>query len=360
MDVSFLFENALFAPLMAFLAVVVLVPVVKVFAPALGLMDQPDSRKVHVGAVPLIGGLVVFPVFIVLSLVLGTGVSDWPLYAALAVLLITGAVDDRVELLSWTKFGMQFLAAFLIVVPGGAQIYQLGDVFGFGDLGLGYISVPFSIVAVVLLINAINLMDGLDGLAGGIVLVMLGWMAYACMGSGSVHGIEIALLMGGLAGFLFYNMRSPWRRRAMVFMGDAGSMCLGLMVAWFAIKLSPEGARIIEPMSVAWVFAVPIWDECAQFYRRVKEGRHPFSADRGHFHHHFIRAGFSDGWAVWSILVIVFVTGAIGVLGHQFGVPMIVLSVSWIVLILAHMAFSRDLDRYTRLIGRLKALGQKV
>jgi UDP-GlcNAc:undecaprenyl-phosphate GlcNAc-1-phosphate transferase len=359
MNISVLLENALFAPLAAFVAVILLVPVLKVFAPALGLMDRPNSRKVHVGDVPLIGGLVVFPVFIVLSLLLGAGISDWPLYAALMVLLVTGAVDDRVALASWTKFGMQFLAAFLIVVPGGAQLFQLGDLFGFGDVGLGFMSLPFSIVSVVLIINAINLMDGLDGLAGSIVFVMLGWMLYVV--PDGVYWVEIALLMAAVAGFLFYNMRSPFRKRAMIFMGDAGSMCLGLMIAWFAIKISPQEARVLEPISVAWILALPVWDECAQFYRRVKEGRHPFSADRGHFHHHFIRAGFSDGWAVWSIVLIVFVTGAFGVLGPQFGVPFIVLTLLWMALIIAHIAFSRDLDNYTRVIGGVKRLlGKKV
>ena len=340
-------------PVSAFIVVAVFILPMKYAAPYFGLMDQPGGRKQHDGATPLIGGLVLFPVFIAVSVIQGDTLSThWPLYGALLLLLITGVVDDKLHLHSFIKFAMQFLAAFLIVVPGGAIIHQLGDLFGFGDVGLDVIAIPFSIVSVVLLINAINLMDGLDGLAGGAAFVILGWMLFA--GADSNFGPSLTILMAAVAGFLVHNMRSPIRKKASIFMGDAGSMCLGLMVGWYAIKLSPEGARYIEPMAVAWVLALPIWDECAQFYRRVCEGRHPFSPDRGHFHHHFIRADIPAGKAVVMILGLVFLTGAIGVLGVQAGIPLAVLTLVWIAGILGHMVFSKNLARYTRLLQILK------
>src|SRR5690606_15367016 len=101
--------------------------------------------------------------------------------------------------------------------------------------------------------------------------------------------------MGALAGFLVYNLRTPLRKQAAVFMGDAGSMALGLVVAWFAMSLAQEPHVVFAPISVAWILALPIIDICAQFNRRVREGRHPFSPDRGHFHHHFRHAGISSG-----------------------------------------------------------------
>lgn len=349
-------DSSLFFPVCAFLAVILLVLPLKILAPRLGLVDRPGGRKKHDGDIPLIGGVVVIPVFIAVSVLIGDGfLTHWPLYSALILLLLTGIIDDRVHLPAFVKFGLQFVAAGLIVIPGGAQLYQLGNLFGLGDVGLALISLPFSVVAVVLLINAINLMDGLDGLAGGTVFVILGWMLFACLAFGeAVYAPSLMVLIGALAGFLFYNMRSPFRKHASIFMGDAGSMSLGLLIAWYAIQLSPENVRIIEPMSVAWVLAVPIWDECAQFYRRVKEGRHPFSADRGHFHHHFIRAGFTPGQATSIILAIVFVMGAIGVLGLKVGVPLPVLTIVWIAGLLAHIAFSRNTDNYLNLIQKIR------
>lgn len=338
----------------AFFVVVALVPLVMRLAVRVGLTDTPGGRKDHVGEVPLIGGLVIFPVFIGVSMLAGESfAAQWPLYAALVVLLVTGAVDDRVGLHSLVKFGMQFVAAILVVCFGGAELQQLGDLFGLGDFGLGVVSFPFSVVAVVLLINAINLMDGLDGLAGGVSFVILGWFLAAClMAGGGGFSLSLVILMAALAGFLVYNMRSPLRKKASIFLGDAGSMSLGLMIGWYAIHLSHEGARVLEPMSVAWVMALPIWDECAQFYRRVREGRHPFSPDRGHFHHHLLQAGCTPERSVSIILGIMVLTGVVGIVSLKVGVPLLAVTVVWIIGILAHMAVSKDLERYPLLIRK--------
>lgn len=354
-----MFEHISSLPLLfalaAFVAVSVLIPPMRKLAKKIGHTDKPGGRKEHVGQVPLIGGLVIFPVFIVVSALASGGFSTlWPLYSALVLLLATGAIDDRVHLRSWTKFAMQFIAAFLIVIPGGAEIHELGNLFGLGPVGLGPVWLPFSVVSVVLLINALNLMDGLDGLAGGAGLIMLFWFLIGCLLVGDqIYAPSILILMAALAGFLIYNMRNPMRRKASVFLGDAGSMCLGLMVAWYAIQLSPVNGRILEPMSVAWILAIPIWDECAQFYRRVREGRHPFSPDRGHFHHHFINAGFSAGKAVSMILGMILLSGFVGIVSLKVGVPVLALTVVWIMGILTHMFLSKDLEKYPSLISTL-------
>ena len=341
----------IFSFLISFLAVVVLIPLARKVAKRSGLVDTPGGRKDHEGEMPLVGGLVIVPVFIVVNMLLGTGFSaSWPLYAGLVLLLITGVLDDRFHIRAGIKFMVQGLVALLVVVPGGVVIHQLGNLFGLGDFGLGFMAIPFSLACVMLVINAINLMDGLDGLAGGVSFVILGWFALAGF---SVHTPQILLLLGALAGFLVYNMRSPLRRKACVFLGDAGSMCLGLIIAWYAIKLSMPTARVIEPMGVAWVLALPIWDECAQFYRRVREGRHPFSPDRGHFHHHFIQAGFTPGQSVSMILGIMVLSGFVGIVSLNIGVPLVMLTVVWIIGILAHMAASKDLETYPALISKI-------
>ena len=332
----------------AFAAAGLLIPVFLRFAPALKLVDQPGGRKVHEGAVPLIGGLVIFPVFIIGALLAGYPLATHgPFFAAIVLLLVTGAVDDRAHIRPAIKFAMQWLAAGLVVLAGDAQLYQLGDMFGLGRIGLGFMSIPFSVVAVVLLINAVNLMDGLDGLAAGFSFVALGWIAAAFAMNGDAGGVLIVgLLMAAIAGFLVHNMRSPILKRARVFLGDAGSMCLGLSLGWFAIHAANGAFPALEPISVAWVLAIPIMDTCAQFYRRMREGKHPFSPDRGHLHHHFGAAGISDGRAVLIILALAFVLGGYGVMGLKDGVPQVVLTVTWIICILAHMWVSEKPARY--------------
>ncbi|MGH1397790.1 MAG: MraY family glycosyltransferase [Alphaproteobacteria bacterium] len=344
--------NQFVFPVGVFVAVAVLIPVLIRLAPVLKLVDLPDERKQHEGAVPLIGGLAIFPVFIMGAIFTGHGVVGyWPLYAAILLLLVTGAIDDKFHIRPWIKFMMQFIAAALVVFAGGAELSHLGDIFGMGVLELGFMSGFFSWIAVVLLINAVNLMDGLDGLAGGYSAVALGWIWFGFYSVGQSDGL-LLLLIAGIGGFLVYNLRSPIRAKAALFLGDAGSMCLGLCLGWFAIGLGKVGGADVPAIAIAWVLAIPIMDTCAQFYRRAREGRHPFSPDRGHFHHHFIDAGFRDGVAVFLILSLAVILGAFGVVGVQLGVPQIVLSSIWIVMILAHMWVSEKPHRYVSFWGK--------
>ena len=352
-----MFKNLAFAGcIIAFSAVLALMPSAVKLALRLRFVDRPGGRKDHSGAVPPIGGLVLFSVYMIAAGFVVTDIAALlPLFAALALIVIVGAFDDRRHINAWIKFGAQFVCAGLIVLAGGAQIHQLGDIFGFGTLGMGFMTIPFSIISVVLFINAINLMDGLDGLAGGQAFVVLMWFVVACIGMGQ-EGALLAILplMGALAGFLFYNMRSPVRARASVFLGDAGSMGLGLVLAWFCIHLTQEPLMVLKPISIAWILALPIIDVCGQFYRRVREGRHPFSPDRGHLHHHFINAGFSVSGATYTILLISFVLGGIGYGAVALGVPEWVLTVTWIAMLLTHIYFSGKPQIYIEFLKRLR------
>lgn len=340
-------------PLLSFLTVLVGVPVARRVALRFGYVDKPGGRKNHDSPTPPIGGLVIIPTFIFLSLVSGASwTTQWPFWLALCVIALVGALDDRYAIRPRWKFIAQFTAATIIVVCGGAKIVTLGDLFGFGPVWLGFMHIPFSIIAAVLLINAINLIDGLDGLAGGKSFVALFWMAVPCAILGMwVPFLSLALLMMAVLGFLIYNMRHPFRERATVFLGDAGSMSLGLALAWYGMSLSHSG--IIEPIAVAWILALPIMDTCAQFARRVAQGRHPFDADRNHFHHHFINAGVDVGNAAGVITAIGFLLGLIGVGGMFLGVPEPVLAYLWIATLFAHIYMSLRPHRFRRIVSAI-------
>ncbi len=343
------------APFLAFLAVVLIIPPARLLAIRFGLTDKPGGRKQHEDEVPLIGGLVIFPVFMILGLLAGFSFADyWPLFAALILLLGTGAVDDKLHLSAWSKFAIQIGAASMIVILGGAQLTHLGDLFGLGTLGLGFMAIPFTITAVTLLVNAVNLMDGLDGLAAGKSSVMIFWLMVACVIAQDWAAFSaLSILLAAIAGFLFFNMRHPLRKKACVFLGDAGSLGLGLVIGWYCIKLAQEPNPAVVPITIAWIIALPIIDACGQFYRRVKEGRHPFDPDRGHFHYHFIHAGLSVGHSTALILLWVFALGGIGYLGVYFGVPEFVLTILWIALLFSHMALSYKPQRFIAKLSRL-------
>ena len=344
------FLDFIWPPIVAFFAVIALVPLARKWARYFGLTDKPGGRKDHADEVPLVGGLVIFPVFMIVSIFAGIHfASYWPLFVAISLLLGAGALDDQFHINPWIKFFVQFVAAALIVIGGEARLYHLGDLFGTGPLGLGWMSIPFSVVAVVLLINAVNLMDGLDGLAGGFSTVALGWLMIACGVAGHWPPFfTIATMFAAIVGFLFYNMRHPLRERAAIFLGDAGSMTLGLVLAWFCIGLAQDPDPTLVPITIAWILALPIIDACGQFYRRVKEGKHPFYPDRGHFHHHFVHAGIAVGESTFMILVWAFILGGIGYAGIYYGVYPPILTLLWIVLLFSHMALMYKPSRLIR------------
>ena len=338
-------------PILAFITVLGGVPLAAHLAVRTGFVDAPGGRKDHAGLVPPIGGLVIFPVFAALAYASGAVDSSFLAFVCgLGVILCAGAMDDRFSISPRWKFVAQFMAAFLIVIWGGARVGSLGNLLGFGDIWLGWFDIPFSVIATVLLINAVNLIDGLDGLAGGKSFVALGWVLVAAILGGAHDGaVQLAVMLAALAVFLVYNMRHPWRTRASVFLGDSGSMALGLSLAWFCITLAKPGAGVIQPIAIAWILALPIIDTCAQFARRVSQGRSPFSADRNHFHHHFVNAGISVGWTVVVLALIGVATGAVGVGGMVLGVPEPVLSYLWIIMLLAHIYISLRPRRFRRL-----------
>ncbi len=352
--------SGVFIPALLFVvalgAVSALIPRACHFALRSRFVDRPGGRKEHERFVPPIGGVGVFPVVIVLGLFSGLNPIDhWPLLTALVLLLGTGLVDDLREVNANLKFFIQALAAFLIVVPGGAQIETLGNLIGLGPLDLGWFAIPFTWFCMVLLINAFNMIDGLDGLAGGKALIVTFWLAMACLSGGFIEPLSLLfVLAGGLAGFLVYNMRHPWRRRASVFLGDSGSMALGLLLGWFCVGLAQAPDPVLLPMSVAWVVALPVIDAFGLFTGRILRKQHPFSADRRHFHHHFIAAGFSPGQATAFILGIGFIYGLIGYGCLLTGIPETIQFVLWACVLAGHTAVSFRPALFIQVLAKLK------
>lgn len=327
----------------------------RLFALRLGFVDTPNDRKTHDIPVPPIGGLVVFPVFIGLHILFGADITRyWSLYAGLIMLLGMGAWDDYKYCPPYPKFTAQILSATIIVVLGGVKITHLGNIFGLGPLDLNTLSIPFTITAIVLFINAVNLMDGLDGLAGGYGLIVCIFLLMVAVLNGHAPLImPLVILAGVMSGFLIHNIRSPVTLRARVFLGDSGSLSLGLIIAWFAITAAQvDTGEMLRPIIVAWALALPIMDTCAQFYRRARAGRSPFSPDRGHFHHQLTDAGLSVSRAVWMILGVMAALMFGAYFAVHCGVPDWILTVLWTGTLITHIVLSRKIGLYTLMIQR--------
>jgi len=273
----------------------------------IGLVDEPGGRKPHQGSVPLVGGVAMFCGFALAAATLDIGLTAYrSFFAAAAILVVVGILDDMLELSSRARFGAQILAAALMAYWGGVVLHDLGALGPGGNaVVLPSWEIVLTIFATVGVINALNMSDGVDGLAGGLSLIALLAMAYLADSAGlASERTLLLLLVVVVAGFLAFNFRLPWRRRARVFMGDAGSMFLGFAITWFAIALSQGEHRAMPPVAALWLLMIPLFDTVWLIVWRFAQGRSPTSSDAGHLHHVLQMTGMGAATSVWLMLAI--------------------------------------------------------
>jgi len=181
-------------------------------------------------------------------------------------------------------------------------------------------SIPFTVFATAAVVNAINMLDGLDGLAGGLVAVMLGYLAAFAFWLGETDSLTVIVaLLGAVLGFLLFNVPHPWRGARRTFMGDAGSLVLGFAVAWFTIDLSQRRAASVPPVVMLWVVGLVLFDLFTVTIRRLLRRRSPVAADRAHVHHVLQRCGLSGTGTLALLLAANVLIGAVGTIGWRAG-----------------------------------------
>lgn len=263
-------------------------------AARLNLLDHPAGRKDHASPTPVTGGVAIF-IGCAIAFIWGRlGTASLQSFMAAAALLVAmGVYDDLHDMRWYTRILIQVAAALLIIFWGGVRVEQLGPAFGLASMQLGWLSVPFTVVATVGLINAMNMIDGADGMAGMLGLSALAMLMVASMYAGNdVLASRLSVLCGALAGFLLWNIRLPWRPRARVFLGNAGSALLGLVIAWVSFRLTQNPGHPVNPVLALWMLPIPVMDCLVVSVRRLREGRSPFAAGRDHIHHILLDAGF--------------------------------------------------------------------
>ncbi|BAL23247.1 MraY family glycosyltransferase [Azoarcus sp. KH32C] len=260
------------------------------------------------------------------------------------MLVALGVIDDLKDVAAKKKLLWQAIAALVMVVPTGNYLQDLGDLFGVGHVTLGVLALPFTVVAFVGLINAVNMSDGIDGSAGGLVATSALWLSVlASLAGRQLLALELVMLSGVTCGFLLFNLRTPLRKKAAVFMGDAGSMMLGACLAWFAVHItqSPIYKGLPPPpIVVLWVLGLPVFDTVVLMCRRMRQGRSPFSAGRDHMHHIWTHAGFSIGQTTAILVTAQVGLGAIGVLGWHAGAPEWLLFVGYVGVLFLHRSLA--------------------
>lgn len=286
----------------------------RAFAVAIGLLDYPDTRKIHERPVPLSGGpgifLPLFAVYAIWMLLGSPGMAGWPALAlgiGFGAIFLTGLLDDLMGVSARKRLVIQATVALLLWSTG----FRLDDIsLGAWTLHLGLWSLPLTLFWFMGFMNTSNLMDGMDGLCGGMNLIAL--LALGSL-SALTHPLILLVIGTGLVAFLVFNLR----RRGKVFLGDSGSLTLGLAVATLA--LSPPTRMItggalpgIQVGLALAAYSIGIADVVAAIIRRSRSGAGIFKPDRQHLHHRLLRVGLGvpgaglvmHGMAGFTVLIL--------------------------------------------------------
>ena len=307
----------LIASLTTFIAISLLRP----FAISINLVDKPSSRKLHSGSVPLIGGIAMF-FGVVISILVFPHVNqlDHFLLASL-ILVVIGVLDDHNNISVSIRLFFQVLVSLIVVSVGDIHITSFGSLFGNGEIFLNEWSYFISVIAIIAGINAVNMADGIHGLAGGNSLITFLAILFISIGNLSQQDLWILIMFCSvLPVFLIHNLCLGISESKRIFMGDAGSMFIGMSIVWLLIDLSQGELKVFNPVIALWLFAIPLFDMVSVFIRRIASGISPFKADVFHMHHLLIHSGMKESNVLLTILVFSLIMSLIGILGVQYEV----------------------------------------
>jgi UDP-GlcNAc:undecaprenyl-phosphate GlcNAc-1-phosphate transferase len=327
----------------AFCVAEISIRVLSKLAPRLRLVDHPGGRKRHHAPIPVVGGVGVFAGFIVAMLAVPDGLGVYKaLLGSAALVTVTGMFDDMHDLKASGKLNLQALAAVFVASWGGQVLYTLGNLFGLGPVTLQGWAYPFTIVAILGLINAFNMIDGVDGLASGVAAATVAILGYAALSGGHTQALLIlGVFMAALIAFIPHNFPFLRRHRARVFLGDAGSMLIGIVLAWFTIALSQGQNPAFVPIVAVWILAVPLVDMAYVMSVRIAARRSPFSAGREHLHHVLADKGWSARRIALAYSATSLLLGGGALFAARRGLPESVLFYFFIGLVVAYVAVMR-------------------
>ncbi|TWX67504.1 UDP-N-acetylglucosamine--undecaprenyl-phosphate N-acetylglucosaminephosphotransferase [Colwellia sp. C1TZA3] len=310
------------AALTAFCFAFIAIKVFKPIAVDLGLVDKPNARKHHNGQVPLIGGISIFAAVLAASLIWLPNTLELRMYLiASAMMVFIGALDDRYDLKVRIRIVGQVIIASLMIYGVGGYIANLGNLFGFGNIELGPLGIIFTYFAIIVVINAYNMVDGIDGLIGSLSLNTFTAIAILFLISGNQNYLTYPLILAtAILPYMMYNLGFFKKYTKKIFMGDAGSMFIGLSVIWLLTMGTQGDTPSFRPVTALWICAVPLMDMLAIVIRRYRKGKSPFKPDRDHLHHILQRAGLSSRQTLIVISIFAALMSLLGVLGEYYQV----------------------------------------
>ena len=297
-------QHIIISAFLAFIITYFAIPVIIQIAKSKKLFDEPDERKVHKAVIPTLGGLGIFAGFILATLMGAPDAPDLKYFAAATIVIFfLGLKDDILILSANKKLIGQLIAAFIIMKFGNIYINDMHGFLGINTIPY-YASIFLTIFTIIVITNAFNLIDGIDGLAGSLgFITSFIFGAYFYYANELTYAVMAISLSSAIFAFLIYNF-SP----AKIFMGDTGSLIIGLINSILVIKFITVAGVQGQPFSLhaapALGFAVlivPLFDTLRVFGLRILDRRSPFSPDRIHVHHYLLDLGFSHKKITYSL-----------------------------------------------------------
>ena len=276
-------------------------PIARRIALRLGVIDQPNARKIHINPIPLLGGVAIYGSFIAALLLFGNRYRLNELISILvgaSLMSFLGMWDDRRSMHPLLKLLGQFLAASILVLTG----------VRIGTFSWEVLNIAITVGWIVVITNSLNLLDNMDGLSGGIgATAAIFFLLLAAMNDQYLVGALSAALVGACLGFLVYNFNP-----ASIFMGDAGSLFLGFILAAVGIKLRfPEGVQIVTWMVPVLILGLPLFDTALVIISRLRRGFNPLTTPgKDHTSHRLVAMGYTRREAV---LICYLVSAGLGV-----------------------------------------------
>lgn len=301
----------------AFAVSIFATPLVRKLAFKIGAISIPkDKRRIHKKTMPLMGGMAIYISFI-LGLIIKKGAlskAEIGIMVGATIIVIGGILDDKFELKPRIKLTFQTCAAIALLCFG-VSINVVTNPFSrnFQFLYIGWLSIPFTIIWVVGITNALNLIDGLDGLAAGVSFISTCTILIIAFMQGRTEAEYLTIILSGaILGFLPYNFNP-----ALIFLGDTGSQLLGFLLAAISMEGAIKSAAAFAVAVPILALGLPIYDTLFAIIRRKINGKPIMEADRGHLHHRLLDMGLSQKQAVIIMYLISAVLGGISIIAMQ-------------------------------------------
>lgn len=320
---------------------IILTPLVRIFAIKIKAIDIPkDNRRIHKRPIPLLGGLAIYFSFIT-TVILKAGEishSEKGIIIGATIIVIGGFLDDKFEIKPWQKLLFQ-IAAALTLTMYDINIIRITNPVGTSGIdnyiNIGVLSVPFTIIWVIGITNALNLIDGLDGLAAGVALISAVTIFIIALLNNRIEAATLTcILASSILGFLPYNFNP-----ASIFMGDTGAQLLGFLLAAISIEGAVKAAAAFAIAVPILALGIPIYDTIFAMIRRKINGKPIMQADKGHLHHRLLDMGLSQKQAVIIMYLISAVLGSFAIIAMQISTQRSYFLLAMVMIILVIIAW---------------------